>query len=90
MGAWDDVHTCAGKAQYQYGQAGSMTAMRRGEMAHSADATRTSHMAGMRWMKYPVAKLRMMPTMRLGRMRREACRAERCWISWKLARSLEG
>ena len=43
--------TWAKKAQYQYGHAGLIKAIRSGEMEHKALEIRTSHMAGTRWMK---------------------------------------
>jgi hypothetical protein len=65
-----------------------MTAMRRGATAVRSDVRTTMWIALILWTKRPVVRLRAVPTMTEGRIRRAAWRAEWCWTSWKLVKSV--
>lgn len=67
----------ATKALPQYGQDGWMTAMSKGEPAQRMEVMVTIQNAGTRWTTNPITRFRSTPTTRLGRMRMDACRAER-------------
>lgn len=59
-------------------------AMSNGDPALRTVVTKTKWFAWRRCTSSPVARLRTMPMMTLGRKRRAAWMAERCWTSWKL------
>lgn len=74
----------AQNAHHHHDQAGSIIAMRRGEMAHMAEVMTTKWLIGMRCTTRPVKMLSIVPNMTLGRNRIDASRADRCWTCWKL------
>lgn len=82
--------SCATKAFPQYGHEGWITAMSKGEPAQRTELMLTIQTAETRCTTAPITRFRSTPITRLGRIRMDACRAERNWTSWKLKETVSG
>ena len=78
------IRSYAGKASYQYGHFGLITDISSGAPTDIAVDMSIRYQTDILWTRKPVVSSNTAPTARLGRMRREAWRADNSWTCWKL------